>query len=204
MPFSWIYTEKDAYTLFGQLQCWQCSAPFLVLNGESFLPLPIPFLPFSVAYKSFSLTFLKTFFSERYFQLCSFVNFSVPEFHFSTCVYGNWPQSSGISSSPILFPWATLAFGQFVFLIGNKSDMCLSEHLGLVSHCSSSFCFILWTNSKLSATGCWQCWHLQVGRLFVKTLEGWTRAPGDEEMRCLFQTLPDQTVYHPLGVTGMF
>lgn len=92
---------------------------FLCFNGESFLPLQICFLPLSLAYKSFSVTYLKTFFDDRYFQLCSFMNFSAPEFHFSTCVFGNWTQNSGISSSPILFPWAILAFDEFVFRIGN-------------------------------------------------------------------------------------
>ena len=64
--------------------------------------------------------------------------------------------------------------------------MCLSKHLGLVSHCFPPFQFILRTNSRLCETGCCRCWLPLVGRLLGKSLEGGTRAPGDEEMMCVF------------------
>ena len=60
----------------------------MCFHGESNLPLEIPFLQCCLAYKSFSMTYLETFFDDRYhLQFSRFVNCSAPELHFSTCFF---------------------------------------------------------------------------------------------------------------------
>ena len=82
------YIQKKTHTPFlANCIVGDVQSLFMCFNGESFLPLQIPFLQFSLAYKFFLVTYLKTFFDDRYFQLCSFVNFSAPEFHFLTCFF---------------------------------------------------------------------------------------------------------------------
>ena len=177
----------------------------MCFNDESNLPLEIPLLQFCLALKSFLMTYLKRFFNNRYhLQACRFVNCSAPELHFSTCFFGNWPQNSRVASSPILVPEASWAFSQFVFLIWKLEwqvpvqtpRACLSLVPPLPLHPPDKFPTV--------RKRVWRCWLPQVGRLLGRRLEVGTRAPGDEEMRCLFQTLPDHTVYHPLHVPCMF
>ena len=109
------HTPFSANCIIGEVQ-----PLFMCFNGESNLPLKMPFLQFRLAYKSFSMTYLETFFDDRYhLQFSRFVNCSAPELHFSTCFFGNWPQNSRMASCPILLPEASWAFGQFLFLIGN-------------------------------------------------------------------------------------
>ena len=118
--FSWIYSGKIHTPFLANCILSEAQPLIMCFKGESNLPLEIPFLQFYLAYKSFSMTYLKIFFDDRYhLQPCRFVNCSAPELHFSSCFFGNWPQNSRIASSPILVPGASWAFGQFLFLIGN-------------------------------------------------------------------------------------
>ena len=79
----------------------------MCFRGETNLPPEIPFPKFCLASKSFLVSYLEAFFHVRYLlQSCRIENCSAPEVHFSTCVFGNWPQNSRIASSPIPVPRA--------------------------------------------------------------------------------------------------
>ena len=178
---------------------------FMCFKGDSNLPLENCFLQFCLAFKSSSLPYLNIFLDDSYHLYpCRFVNCSAPELHFSTRFFGSWPPNLRIASGPIL-------------VLGGRLSLCLillpdwklewpvpfqtpRASLSLVPPLPVHPLDKLQTvrNRRLNVL------ILQVESLLVKRLEGWTRLPGDEEMTCLFQTLPDQTGYHLLCVTGMF
>ena len=98
-----MHTPFLANCIIGEVQ-----PHFMCFNGESNLPLDIPFLQVCLASKSFSMTYVKAFFNDTYqVQVCRFVNRSAPELQFSTCFCGNWPQKCRIATSPILVPGAS-------------------------------------------------------------------------------------------------
>ena len=77
--------RKNAYAFFAKWIIGKVQLLFMCFNCESNLPLEIPLLQFCFAFKSFSMTFLKIFFDDRYhWQPCRFENCSAPEVDFST------------------------------------------------------------------------------------------------------------------------
>ena len=127
---------------------------FMCFNGESNLPLEIPFLQFCLAYKSFSMTYLKTFFVNRYhLQRCRFVNCSAPSSIFQL-VFWELATKQHVCCKPFsgyggkLSPWSIpLPDWKLEWHVPVQTPRaCLS----LVA----PFHFILRTNSKLYEKGC--------------------------------------------------
>ena len=72
---------------------------------------------------------------------------------FQLALLGAGHKTAGLFQALLWFRGAGWACGLFFFLMGNESDMCLSQHLELVSHWFLLFPFILRTNCKLYETG---------------------------------------------------
>ena len=70
---------------------------FFLKPCESDLFLEIWFLQFCLVFKSFSITYPKTFFEYRcHLHTCRLVNFSAPKPRFSSCCFRNGHKAAGL------------------------------------------------------------------------------------------------------------
>ena len=99
---------------------------------------------------------------------------------FQLAFLGAGRKMAGLFQARLWFRGAGWACGLFFFLMGNESDMCLSQHLELVSHWFPLFPLILRTNWKLYETGGLRCWF---SKWADYQYSGWNGEPEHQEMK---------------------